>query len=83
MTDTQRLLEMIIELKLDLSEYKEKLPKWIWQNFFVRCKDGCHTENQDCAAHLVDVIVEWEHGRQFASLEKTINQRFKIAEVLF
>lgn len=82
-SDTAKLLDMVIELNLDISEYKEKLPKWVWQNFYVQCRDGCHAENQDCADHLVDVIVEWEYGKQFASLEKTINEKFTVTEVLF
>jgi hypothetical protein len=81
--DTTKLLDMIIELRLDLSEYREKLPKWIWQNFFIQCREKCHKENQDCAAHLVDEIIEWENGKQYGSLEAMLNKKFKITEVLF
>lgn len=82
-TDTQLLLDYVILHELDLSEYREKLPKEIMGEFFVRCKNGCHTENQDCVAHLVDEIIEWENGKQYASLEKTLDDKFAIIEAAF
>jgi len=83
MEATKALLDMVIELKFDLSEYREKLPKRVQQNFFVQCRGGCHSENQDCVKHLVEEIIDWENGKQYASLEATLNAKFKITEAAF
>lgn len=77
-TQAAQLLDTVIEQKLDLSEYKEKLPFILHSNFVIQCKDGCHKMNIASAGHLVDEIIKWENGDQHGSLEATLIQKFHI-----
>ena len=70
--DTQALLKLIIDQKLDLSEYHALAPL-IKGNFMIY-KEGRGLENfTDC---LIDAIIKWEQGQQTSSLEKLINENF-------
>jgi hypothetical protein len=77
-TQAAQLLDLVIEQSLDLSEYKEKLPALISQNFMVQRKVDCHKSNDVNAGYLVDEIIKWENGDQHGSLEATLIEKFHI-----
>lgn len=74
-TTTQRLIGFIIDQKLDLNEYREKLPGLIKEKFIV--KHVCNptaTPIED----LVLTIFYWEDGDKTSSLEERINKQYTI-----
>lgn len=77
-TQTAFLLDLVIEQKLDISQYREALPAVVHHNFVVQCKEKCHKGNASCSLHLVEEIIKWENGDQHGSLEATLNEKFHI-----
>lgn len=74
-TPTQRLIGFIIDQKLDLNEYRDKLPARIKEKFIVKHSyDPTPTPVED----LVLTIYYWEDGDKTSSLEERINKQYTI-----
>lgn len=76
MTATQKLIDFICDQELDLSEY-HLLPPLLGQIFRVIDKNS-HIVKEWRHRELVNDIILWEKGQQFASLEKTIDDKYII-----
>lgn len=74
-TPMQRLIGFIIDQKLDLSEYREKLPARIKEKFIVK-----HVCNPT-ATPVEDMVLSlyyWEDGDKSSSLEERLNSQYTI-----
>lgn len=76
---TKELILLIIDQKLDLSEYEEKLPAIIKERFSVSCNDESG-ELMDIELLVYDII-EWENGNQKESLEKMIYCNYELTPI--
>lgn len=76
-TPTQQLLDFVIDQKLDLEYYDLQLTLKIRERFIVHDKNT----GRIAPRRLVNTIIEWEQGKQKASLELTLTELYKIEVV--
>lgn len=78
-TPTEQLLVLIIEQKLNLAQYAEKLPPLINEKFEITSKEGLHYKLQiDAAKDLVDAVIYWEDHMMYESLQSLINRKYSV-----